>query len=49
MPAQLVMIQFAAYYFLRNRMEVTYALFYDGVKPEEKQETGVVLGNIFQM
>jgi len=39
----------AAYYFLRNRIEVAYALFYDSVKPEEKKDTGVVLGNIFQM
>ena len=39
----------ALYYFLRNRVEVTYSLFYDGVKPEEKQDNAVVLGNIFQM
>lgn len=35
--------------FLRNRVEVTYALAYDWVKPEEKKDNGVVLGNIFQM
>lgn len=35
--------------FLRNRAEVCYALAYDAVKPEEKQNGGVVLGNIFQM
>lgn len=40
---------FALYYFLRNRVEVTYGLFYDSIKPEEKQDNGVVLGNIFQM
>lgn len=40
---------FAIYYFLRARAEVTYALAYDAVKPEEKQDNGVVLGNIFQM
>jgi len=39
----------AVYYFLRNPIEVAYSLFYDGVKPEEKKDTGVVLGNIFQM
>ena len=40
---------FAVHYFLRNRVEVSYALAYDAVKPEEKQDSGVVLGNIFQM
>lgn len=44
-----LVLQMAAYYLLRNRIEVTYALFYDAVKPEEKKDTGVVLGNIFQM
>lgn len=42
-------LQFALYYFLRNRVDVTYALAYDAIKPEEKQNQGVVLGNIFQM
>ena len=37
------------YILLRSRVEVTYALAYDAVKPEEKQDNGVVLGNIFQM
>ena len=40
---------FCVHYFLRNRAEVSYALAYDAVKPEEKQSDGVVLGNIFQM
>ena len=40
---------FAVHFFLRNRVEVAYALAYDAVKPEEKQDNGVVLGNIFQM
>ena len=40
---------FAVHLFLRNRAEVCYALAYDAVKPEEKQDSGVVLGNIFQM
>lgn len=39
----------AVYYFLRNRMEVTYALAYDAVKPEEPKPNGVVLGNIFDL
>lgn len=42
-------ILFAANYFLRSRVEVSYALAYDCVKPEEKKDSGVVLGNIFQM
>lgn len=42
-------ILFAAYYFLRCRVEVGYALAYDSVKPEEPKDNGVVLGNIFQM
>lgn len=40
--------QFALFVFLRNRVEVTYVQFYDCIRPRE-QETGVVLGNIFQM
>ena len=39
---------FGIHYFLRNRAEVSYALAYDAVKPEEKHSGGVVLGNIFQ-
>ena len=41
--------EFAVYYFLRNRVEVTCALAYDTIKPEEPKDNGVVLGNIFQM
>lgn len=37
------------YYFMLDRVEVTYALAYDAVKPEEPKDNGVVLGNIFQM
>jgi len=40
---------FGVHVFLRNRAEVSYALAYDAVKPAEKQDSGVVLGNIFQM
>ena len=40
---------FCVHFFLRNRAEVSYAIAYDAVKPEEKQSDGVVLGNIFQM
>lgn len=45
--AYLVML-FAIYWRLRNRAEVTYALVYDALRPQEKGE-GAVLGNIFQM
>ena len=40
--------QFAAFFFLRNRVEAAYVQFYDCIRPRD-QETGVVLGNIFQM
>lgn len=40
---------FCVHYFLRNRAEVSFALAYDAVKPEEKQSDGVILGNIFDM
>ena len=42
-------LQMAGYCFLRNRYEVTYGLAYDALKPEEAKDSGVVLGNIFQM
>lgn len=42
-------LELAVYYFLCNRVGVTYALAYDAVKPEEKKDNGVVLGNIFNM
>ena len=40
--------QFGIFWLFRNRVEVTYALAYDSVRPKEA-ENGVVLGNIFQM
>lgn len=42
-------LQLVVFYFLRNRIEVSYALAYDVVKPEEPKNGGVVLGNIFTM
>lgn len=42
-------LEFLLYYFLRNRLEVTYALAYDAIRPREEPSNGVVLGNIFQM
>lgn len=44
-----IVVLFAVYYFLRNRAEVTLALAYESVKPVEPKQSGVVLGNIFQM
>lgn len=44
-----LVLEFGIYYFLRNRAEVAYALAYDAVKPEEKKDSGVVLGNIFNL
>lgn len=40
--------QFALCVALRNRVETTYALAYDAIRPQEPKN-GVVLGNIFQM
>ncbi len=42
-------VTFVIYYFLRNRVEVTYALAYDSLRPREPENNGAVLGNIFQM
>ena len=39
---------FAVYYFFRNRVELTYIMAYEALRPKEKQNS-VVLGNIFQM
>lgn len=44
-----LMLQLAIYYFLRNRVATTYALAYDALRPQEKPDNGVVLGNIFNM
>ncbi len=41
-------VQFVSCYFLRNKVEVVYAQAYNALKPRDK-DTGVVLGNIFQM
>lgn len=40
---------FAAFFFLKNKVETAYALAYDALKPEPPKDNGVVLGNIFQM
>lgn len=41
-------LMFLVYRFLRGQVETVYALAYDSIRPEEKQD-GMVLGNIFQM
>lgn len=40
---------FALNYFLLNRVEATYALFYDILNPQQPPQEGAILGNIFQM
>lgn len=42
-------LTFGIYYTMLDRVEVSYGLAYDAVKPEEKKDSGVVLGNIFNM
>ncbi len=42
-------LQFGLCVWLRNRVETTYALAYDTLRPQETPQNGVVLGNIFQM
>lgn len=41
-------VQFAILYFLRNRVEVTYIMAYESIC-EKPEDSGVVLGNIFDM
>lgn len=43
-----LIVQFAACWFLRNRVEVVYAQVYNALKPRGT-DNGVVLGNIFRM
>lgn len=43
-----LVMQFGIYYFFRNRLEVIYVMAYETIRPQE-QESGVVLGNIFDM
>lgn len=39
---------FAMNYFLMNRVQASYALFYDMLNPQQPPQEGVVLGSIFQ-
>lgn len=43
-----VILEFVIFYYLKNKVTVTYALAYDALIPHEKPE-GLVLGNIFNM
>ena len=40
---------FALNYFFLNRVEMTYALFYDTLNPQQPPQQCAILGNIFQM
>ncbi len=40
---------FAVYYFFRNKVELTYIMAYEALKPREEKKNEIVLGNIFQM
>lgn len=44
-----LVVTLVIYYCFLNKVEVSYALFYEQIRPVEKQENSVVLGNIFQM
>ena len=44
-----LLILAGSYFFLRGRVEVTYCLAYEAIRPKEQPSQGVVLGNIFQM
>lgn len=44
-----VAAQFAVYCFLRNPAEVSYAIAYDAIRPQESRTNEAVLGNIFRM
>lgn len=41
--------EYLIFYFLLSRVETTFALAYDSIRPKEEEAKGVVLGNIFQM
>ena len=42
-------VEYLIFYFLLSRVETTFALAYDSLRPKEEKPQGVVLGNIFQM
>ena len=44
-----LVLELAIIYFFLNPVSVTYALAYQSLCPEQKEENSVVLGNIFQM
>lgn len=44
-----LVVQFAVTYFLCNRVEVSYCLAYESIRPQEQPSQGVALGNIFHL
>lgn len=44
-----LVMEFAIFYFMQNRVTTTYALAYDSLRPKEEPSNGVVLGNIFNI
>ena len=44
-----LVLEFGITWLFLNRISVTYALAYESLLPEKKDDGGVVLGNIFQM
>jgi uncharacterized membrane protein len=44
-----LVLELVLVYFFLNPISVTYALAYQSLCPEKEEESGVVLGNIFQM
>jgi uncharacterized membrane protein len=44
-----LVLEFAIFYLFLNRVGVTYAMAYQSLCPEKKEDSAVVLGNIFQM
>jgi len=44
-----LVLELAIFYLFLNHVSVTYALAYQSLCPEKKEENAVVLGNIFQM
>ena len=44
-----LVVELVILYFFLNSVSVTYALAYQSLCPEKEADSGVVLGNIFQM
>jgi len=44
-----LVLELIIFYLFLNKVSVTYALAYQSLCPEKKEDNAVVLGNIFQM